>query len=435
MQTSSVMHTASVLPAVLLALAALGPRAAHAQTAPATTAPPAPWQAASPPPAGPPIATEATDDATLSPEERARIEQSAALIARGRPADALRLLDARLRPPQESPYATVPVLRRVARMMLSPDGASEPASPGTTPPSGDGDAPPADGSRSSAEAFSLYSSLFLYGVGTGVYVDVMAEIDDVRGAVWVPILLGAGGIGAAYLLDHPQRLRASRGYGISTGLTLGLAAGIALSVELEERNAYGRCEWDSVTGDSRCPFFDEGRGIATTMWLTSTAGLAAGYAVGALVQPSAANYGFVNATGLYGGLLGVMTLGVLDANEGYGLGWLLGEGVGIGLGAVMATQLKPTESQTRWMSLGVLGGGLLGAGVAVLLSESYDSASVPLLITQLGMVGGGIGGYLLGDSRREARRARRSGDRFATAPAVTPVAGGATLGLSFPNLL
>lgn len=429
------MHTASVLPAVLLALAALGPRAAHAQTAPATTAPPAPWQAASPPPAAPPVAAEATDDATLSPEERARIEQSAALIGRGRPGDALRLLDARLRPPQESPYATVPVLRRVARMMLAPEGAAEPAAPGATPPSGEGETAPTDGSRSSAEAFSLYSSLFLYGVGTGIYVDVMAEIDDFRGAVWVPILLGAGGIGAAYLLDHPQRLRASRGYGMSTGLTLGLAAGLALGTELEDRNAFGRCEWDSVTGESRCPFFNEGRGVATTVWLTSTAGLAAGYAVGALVQPSVANYGFVNATGLYGGLLGVMTLGVLDANEGYGLGWLLGQGVGIGLGAVMATQLKPTESQTRWMSLGVLGGGLLGFGVAVLLGGESTDASAALAITQAGMVGGGIGGYLLGDNRHEARRARRGGDRFATAPAVTPVAGGATIGLNFPNLL
>lgn len=158
---------------------------------------------------------------------------------------------------------------------------------------------------------------------------------------------------------------------MSTGLTLGLAAGLDRGTELEDR-ASGRCEWDSVTGESRCPFFNEGRGVATTVRLTSTAGLAAGYAVGALVQPSVANYGFVNATGLYGSL-GVMTLGVLDANEGYGLGWLLGQGVD-GLGAVMATQLKPTESQTWWMSLGVLGGGLLGFGVAVLLGgESTDA--------------------------------------------------------------
>jgi len=345
------------------------------------------------------------------------------LIAQGQPAAALRLLEGRLRPPNESPYATVPVLSRVARAMLANAGA-ETSRPVPTP----------DGARNGAEAFSLYSSLLFYGLGTGVYVDVMAEISDIRAAVWVPILLGGGGIAAAYFLDHPRPLRAGRGYGMSTGLNLGVAAGIALGLELEDRGAF-RCSYDSVTFREDCPTFGEGRGIATTVWLTSTAGLAAGYLIAAQVQPSAASIGFVNATGLYGGALGLMTMFMFEARDGYGLGWLVGEGMGIGLGALLASTLRPTESQTRWSSLGVLGGGLLGAGVAVLGSDSFDSAAVPLLLVQLGMIGGGIGGYFLGDRRAEPATARRGVDRFVATASVMPVPGGATFGLNFPNLL
>ncbi len=418
-----------VLPVLLAALSALVPRTAAAQTPAAQ--PVSPWRLGTAPtgsPTTPPEASPAaTPEATPDEDERRRIDQSATLIAQGRPAEALHLLQTRLRPPQESPYATVPVLSRVARLMLGAE-----ASGPTLPP------PPAtpDGSRSGAEAFSLYSTLFLYGVGTGIYVDVMAEIDDVRAAVWVPILLAGAGIGAAYYLDHPRPLRTGRGYGLSTGLTLGFAAGIALAYELDERNAYGSCTFDPITFERSCPAFSEGRGVATTVWLTGTVGMAAGYALAASLQPDPASMAFVNAAGLYGGIFGVMTLGVFEARDGYGMGWLLGEGVGIGLGAVLASTLHPTESQTRWSSLGVLAGGLLGVGVAVLGSDAYSSASAPLLITQLGMIGGGIGGYFIGDSRAvAARTARRGSDRFAASAAVMPVPGGATVGLSFPNLL
>ena len=295
--------------------------------------------------------------------------------------------------------------------------------------------------RSGAEAFSLYATLFAYGVGTGIYADVVADVGNARTAIWVPLSLGAAGIGTAYALDNPKKLRATRGYGMSTGLTLGFAAGIGLAADLDNRGAFKTCTTSpATTGPSggTFPGFEScttsSVGFASKIWLTSTAGLAAGYATSYFLEPRAPAFGFVNSTGLYGGLFGVLSAAMVRADSNsVPAAFLTGEAVGIGLGALGAHYLEPTESQTRWSTLGVLAGGLLGMGIVVLPGTDYKSATLPLAVVQASMLGGGVAGYLLGDDEASERGANHA--RLHLEPSVNVVPGGATLGLSLPGLL
>lgn len=389
--------------------------------------------AQTPPPEGPPVATPAPwqlsppSSLTVSADDQRLIDRARGLVVGGRYTDARQLIDARFAQTNLSPYSALGVLRQ-----LSVDLEARPAAAPDEDEEQNSDAPRA---RSSAEAFSMYSSLFLAGVGTGVYIDIVADFDEARSAVWTPILLGAAGLGGAYLLDRGHPIRAGRGYALSAGATLGLGAGIALSVYFDEARTF--CgEVDPLTGFGYC---DDGTALASTVWLTSLASMGLGYGLAVATNPRPSSVAFVNATGLYGGVMGLMTSAIARTDdEGFPLGFLVGEGLGAGLGALGATFLQPTASQNRWMNLGVLVGGLLGAGIAVLPTDTYDGPEVPLAIVQLGMIGGGIGGYLLGDRRGHTPPARgRAGaaDRFAMTPGVSPVLGGASFGVNFPNLL
>jgi hypothetical protein len=58
--------------------------------------------------------------------------------------------------------------------------------------------------------------------------------------------------------------------------------------------------------------------------------------------------------------------------------------------------LGPTPSQTRWLDLGALGGGLLGFGLGLLLFESSSPPAARMAVTELGMIGGGVAGFMFG---------------------------------------
>ncbi len=362
-------------------------------------------------------------------EEHRLIEQASDLIARGRADDARRLLDRWLALTPAPAYSTLPVLQRLAaRMSLQAPLAMAPAEAAPRAPRTE---------RGSLELFELYSTSFLYGVGTGVYLDTLFKLDDPRTAVWIPLALGGGGIVAAYLIDHGDPVRRGRASSADTGMLLGFGLGFSLAYQVDQMmrdNARDDCAarpYPCYTSSRGL----EGREVATFAWLGATVGLGAGVGLAALTDATPGESSFVFAGGVWGGALGVLTNAAGEANRSYGLAWLVGELAGVGASMVGAHFLHPAESQVRWMNLGVLAGGLLGLGVGVLPSR-FESAPTVLIPTEIGMVAGGVAGFLLGAPSRGPSSPRSARvDRLRADPSIAPVQGGATVSLNFPNLL
>jgi hypothetical protein len=354
------------------------------------------------------------------------------MIARGRPADARRLLDARLSLDGRPAYSALPVLQRLATRMSprvpltqAPIEAPEPVRPS---------GPPESERRSDLEAIELYGTALAYGASTGVWLDVLVETDDAKTAIWLPI--GGAGLGVlgAWALDGSGRpVRPGFATAVNTGFQLGLGAGFSLGVELEE-NLRETFDCGGFTCSRRT--FRE-KELFTTMWAGATIGIGVGAATSLLTRSSPGSGSYVYMGGLWGAALGLMVIAQTEETKHFGLGALVGGTVGIVATLATAGLVQPTQARVGWTHLGVLAGGLLGAGIAVLAFEDARSPFGPLFAVEVGMVGGGIAGWFLGapSSNGTAPRVARSSNRFRVEPAVTPVPGGVTLGFNLPALL
>lgn len=397
--------TRSLRLAVALA-AGLTTRAASAQTSPDEAPPP-------PPPAA---QTQTLQCPACVPDDAARvaIDRASELMAQGRAAEARQVLRPRLSGtnPWARSYDALSVLDRLAVRLAAAPAPTTPTAL-TTPQSRDG-----------LEAASVYTSAILLGVGTGVWIDAMAEIDDVRAAVIAPLLLGGVGAGALYLgerLNGP--LRRGRGTAMSNGVLLGALAGTLFG-------AWGGSQEDW-----------SGRAIASTVWGGAVLGLGVGLGAGALTDITPAAASFVGSGGIWGSLFGLGVAMIADVDsDGYLLGALTGELAGVALGAALTGTLRPTEAQVHWMDLGFLSGGLVGTGLAVLIfaNTDLDSPALPAAVVEASLIGGGILGYVLGRPRAPSSPSpvtASARDRFRVHPAVAPTQGGGVLMLSMPQLL
>jgi hypothetical protein len=375
------------------------------------------WAQDAPPPPPPPSESPALQCPSCEPgpDDRRAIDEAVDLLAQGRAAEAQRVLQPRLtgQSPWGQSYTSVAVLDRLAtRLATQPAAGPSPAAPGED----------ANQARGSLEAVTLYASAITLGLGTGIWLDVMFEVDDVRAAVSLPLVLGGLGAGALYLAErNGGPIRRGRGTAASNGFALGVVGGTLLGI-------YGGDElrWKA-------------RGVATTIWAGSVLGAGLGYAIGALAESRPASASFVGSGGLWGALFGITAAGLVNADgNDVPIAGMVGELVGAGAAAALANTLHPSEAQVRWMDLGVFSGGLVGVGLSVLLfaDSSGRSLTGPALIVEAGMIGGGILGYVLG--RPDAHPSRSSTaalDRFAVTPSLGPTAGGAQVLLSMPNLL
>ncbi len=369
------MHRTALTAAMLLCAAA-----ARAQTveAPAATSPP-------PPP---------TDEAY----ERSLIDQVSRLIVAGRSADARAILDAELRRRGVAPdgYATLAVLQRLSASLDAQDDAPRPT------------APPSE-ARSTAEAAALYAGAMTLGAGLGGWADVMAGLDDPRLAVWAP-LAGAGlGAVGAWLVDR-RRPRRGRGAAFTAGLMAGTMGGASLGLHgvLSEG-------WNA-------------RGFATATLVGGVLGAGAGLGLGALTDALPGSAAFVGSASLWGAVLGGLT-GVAAQSDELGVFAGVGAALGATVSFATASRLQPTASRVLWMDLGVVTGGLLGAGLGLLLFWEAPNWSARVATIELGMIGGGVAGWLFGapDPPRGRGPATRLG--WSVHPELSAVPGGVAVGL------
>lgn len=350
-----------------------------------------------------------------SDDERRAIDEATELLATGRADAARRVLQPRLagQSPWGRSYTPLAVLDRLATRL-----ADRPLAAADAGATDDGTHQP----RVGVEAVSLYASAITLGVGTGIWLDVMFDVDDIRPAVSIPLVFGAAAAGALYLAERSGGpVRRGRGTAMSNGFLLGVVGGALLG-----GYGGGTLRWSD-------------RAVASTVWGGAVLGTGLGFGLSSLADSGPASAALVGSGGLWGAALG-LGIGLMADVDGDGVlvAGMVGEVVGTGTAAALAAALRPSEAQVRWMDLGVVSGGLVGFGLAVLFFADASGRSLtgPSLVVEAGMVGGGVLGYVLGrPSTGAAARPTAARDRLAMSPSIAPTAGGAQLLLSLPNLL
>jgi len=255
--------------------------------------------------------------------------------------------------------------------------------------------------RATPEAVALYAVGASYGLATGAWLDLQLGLTGPLTAPWLPALGAGAGVTLAWLSERGTPVRRGLPTALGAGLSLGLLAGGAVGLQGWRTGAWGLPT------------------LATLTWVGTTAGLALGLGGALALAPSPGDGAFVLSGGVWGAALGFLLGYAFDAGSAYDGFALGGEAVGVTAAALTASALRPTPAQVRWMDLGALTGAVLGGAVGLLLLRDERAAFAGTI--QLGLVGGGVAGFLFG-----ARRERVPGG-LALRPGVTPLPGGLAL--------
>jgi hypothetical protein len=331
-----------------------------------------------------------------------------ALLAPYMPLAAVRLVVQGVQGPQAAPQGPLVL----GNMAGPPRGLAGPPGEGFVP------MVPTDrpaGTMDGAEALALYVAGGTAGLVTGVYLASLAGERNEAMYATLPFLGLAGGLVGAALVDRGHTVRRGRGYATNAGLMLGLLGSTSLTVA---------AEWEFSSESSRAG--------AHAMMLGAALGGTAGYGIAALTDAQPGTGSFVLSCGAMGwflGLMGGLGTGARDTNAFTAS--LVGEGVGVALGALLASTVQPTPAQMRWFDLGGMLGAMVGASFG---SGLRDGDSLAFASATGAVVGAGLG-LFLGAPTAAERMAyqRRLGRGFSVQPRLgaMPLPGGGviTLGL------
>jgi hypothetical protein len=111
--------------------------------------------------------------------------------------------------------------------------------------------------RTADEIGVLYLASLGYGLGTGIWLDILGEPDSAAGAILPPLLFAAGAAGTVAMLDRGKGLRYGSAQSIATGMTLGFYQGFAWTTYYQATSRYD----DQL----------EPEGYATALWLSKMA--------------------------------------------------------------------------------------------------------------------------------------------------------------------
>jgi len=233
-----------------------------------------------------------------------------------------------------------------------PPGGYPPPQGGYPPPGYPGAVPPPPSNqRSAGEMTALYVTSGLYGVGTGIWIDALAKIDDPGPAVILPLALGAAmPIGVFFWDDRGGPLHRGVPSSIATGLVLGAVEGIAISGAQWQFTREKNSDWNFQTQ-------------TTVTWIFATAGGVGGWAFGEWIRPDPRSMGLIAGGAAWGTLSGV-GIGIAasgkDWKDGAAIAGLIGYNVGfLGAGALSIAHTPSWESQ-KYMWLGYGLGALAG---------------------------------------------------------------------------
>jgi len=332
-----------------------------------------------------------------------RYARAKAALAEGRSADAERELEAL------AADAPTKEQERLARELL--DVAREAARRERVSPD----------IRTTDELSVLYTSAFVYGLGTSAWVVLQIRPENLAGAVLPFAALTASAVGGVAVADDYRPFRRGVPHSIAAGLYLGFGQGVWV-VGYQHAGAVRRDDgtrWGSET-------------VSTVLWTGATLGGVTGGLVGAWREPTPGRVSFTASAGTWAGLVGGFAAASLQKHDrrrgetSFATGGVT-YNLGVLSGLAFAPLIAPSVARVRFVDLGAVGGGLLGAGAYAIALESRASTRGGLGSAALGIAAGiGVTWWLTEDMPTDPPA---GAPKASVRPLLTPTDGGWLVGL------
>jgi hypothetical protein len=195
----------------------------------------------------------------------------------------------------------------------------------------------------------LYGVGIAYGIGTGIWIDAIAKIDDPGIAFIPPVAIGAAIPIGFYLWDQNAEFDRGVPSSMATGILLGGLEGIAISgLQWQLTGNGGPNSWSLSTW-------------STITFLTATGGGIGGYAFGEWLGPDPRSLGFIASGAGWGAITGILFgSGVVsgDWKDGAAVWGFAGYNAGILATGALSTLYTPSWQTIKYMWLGDLLGTL-----------------------------------------------------------------------------
>lgn len=214
--------------------------------------------------------------------------------------------------------------------------------------------------RTPQELTLLYTTAFVYGLGTSAWVALMTEPKNLAGAVLPFAVITTASVGSIAIADGYRPFRRGVPQSIASGVYVGFGEGI-WAVGIQHAVASRRAD-GSTWNDKQ---------VASVLWGGATLGAIGGGVVGAIRQPTPGRVSFTLSSSLWGGFISSFAATALSPNpdkrtEHAFTAGLVGYNVGLATGLIFAPSIAPSVARVRFVDLGGIGGGLVGAGMYTL---------------------------------------------------------------------
>jgi hypothetical protein len=282
--------------------------------------------------------------------------------------------------------------------------------------------------RSTDELTLLYASSFLYGAGTGAWFLLQIEPDTALTATLPFAAITAAPILAVATIDGYRKLPRGVPHAISAGLFLGTGQGVwalgyqyARAARVREADGRSAMRWQPESA-------------ATVLWGGATLGAVLGGALGSAVVTTPGRVSFVASTTMWSGALGGLTASALlpaDQLRREHTFLIGGAGYNAGLlaGILGAGPISPSVARVRIVDLLGIAGGLATAGIYLSVANEVRPRTAEGLAV-VGAAAGLASGWYVTRNMPKELPGEAPPPVVVVNPAVTPVLGGATLGVS-----
>jgi len=237
--------------------------------------------------------------------------------------------------------------------------------------------PPAKLKAATGEYIYLYTTAAAWGISTGIWIDVAAEIDDPGIAFLPPLIFGAVTPGAIAIA-----------HAATGGFPRGVPAAIATGTLLGSGFGLGIAGYEATNGDHWSP-----NAILASNFVGSTTGAILGTVGGLLLKPSPKTSMLMMSSGFWGATIGAEWGGAAsngdigESDQDIMLGGLIGYSIGVAATGTASIWWVPSWNQLGWMWAGF---GIGEAATAPIYLFYIGSDSDP----RRGLIAQGIGGLL-----------------------------------------
>lgn len=277
--------------------------------------------------------------------------------------------------------------------------------------------------RTSDELSVLYASAFIYGLGTGGWVVLLTQPGNFAAAILPFAGITSAAVGGVAVADGYKPFRRGVPHSIAAGLYLGLGEGVWI-VGLEHAGATRRDDGSRWSSSA----------VATVLWAGATAGGVTGGFIGSFREPTPGRVSFTSSAGTWAGLTSGFLGAAFESRErsrtetAFVVGGI-GYNLGILGGIAFAPRIAPSVTRVRFVDLGAISGGLVGAGSYALAAEGNANVRVGLGCAAAGMATGiGVAWWLTSGMPQDPPS--RPAPAVTIRPLVTPTQGGLLLGVS-----